>query len=407
MMRHYRKTVTLVITMILMLFAFLPAAASAQTLNAASLNAAGESDPEMLSPGVTQIADSNALLGVRGSYEATSAEKLLNRINEIRKEAYNEGLVSSYVPIKWSEELEYIAQIRAVEASVKEDHLRPKGGYVFDMSVNGVSSYGENLAWGAMAMGAVEMWYSEKELLEKGYSDDATGHYEIMIDPDYKYVGIGSFRAKGNWNCACAEFTMGSGLSENRTSIYGDFIQLIVIPKKDIALSLKGDDLAIGGTSRLTAKAGYNGNNLVLPEINWTSSDESVATVEDGVVTGISKGTATITAELAYYGNSSGMTASKTITVTDQPPKTPTIKYAYKERKSLTLEWEKATYASGYQIQYSLKKSMKAAKTVDVDDVTSARIKGLKASKTYYVRIKAVNEMGESGWSKVKKARSY
>ena len=100
MMRHYRKTVTLVITMILMLFALLPAAANAQTLNAASLNAAGESDPEMLSPGVTQIADSNALLGVRGSYEATSAEKLLNRINEIRKEAYNEGLVSSYVPIK-------------------------------------------------------------------------------------------------------------------------------------------------------------------------------------------------------------------------------------------------------------------------------------------------------------------
>ena len=67
---------------------------------------------------------------VQGEEEYIPKEKILARINEIRKEAYNEGLVSSYVPIKWSEELEYIAQIRAVEASVKEDHLRPKGGYV-------------------------------------------------------------------------------------------------------------------------------------------------------------------------------------------------------------------------------------------------------------------------------------
>ena len=273
----------------------------------------------ILSPGITSISNSNALLGVKGTYENTSSEKLLKRVNQIRKEAYDEGLVSSYVPIKWSDCLEYIAQIRAVEASVYEEHERPKGGYMYNMTVNGVQSYSENLAWGGDALDAIEMWYSEKpDYVNK--TGGQTGHYESLIDPEYTYIGIGSFYAEGSyWNCVSAEFTSGSGYTENRTDISGDCIQLVEIPKNDIKLSLSGNEsVAAGSSTTYKLKAKYNGFNMYVPGVIWRSSDEAVAAVTDGAVTGVAGGTADITAELEYYGITSGLTASKTVTVSGE-----------------------------------------------------------------------------------------
>ena len=288
-------------------------------LSAVPMQLAYADSTPVLSPGITSISNSNALLGVKGTYEHTSAEKLLKRVNQIRKEAYDEGLVSSYVPIKWSDCLEYIAQIRAVEASVYEDHERPKGGYMYSMSVNGVQSYAENLAWGGDALDAVEMWYSEKsDYVNK--TGGQTGHYESLIDPEYTYIGIGSFSAdSGYWNCVSAEFTSGSGYTENRTETYGACIQLIEIPKSDIKLSLSGSEsVAAGSSSSYKLKAKYNGFNMYVPGAIWSSSDEAVAAVSDGAVTGVAGGTADITAELEFYGIASGLTASKTVTVSEK-----------------------------------------------------------------------------------------
>ena len=404
------KKTALILTTILMLLAFLPAGASATTQQTAdkdgmiTLQAAGETDPEMLAPGVTQIAGSETLLGVRGSYENVDADQVLDRINEIRREAWQEGLASTYVPIRWSDALEYIAQIRSAEASVKEDHVRPKGGYVFNMSVNNVSSYGENLAWGVRALGAVELWYSEKYDLVKNTGQE-TGHYEALIDPEYTHIGIGSFQAKGTWNSVCAEFTSASGISEERTGIYGDCIQLLVIPRNEVSLSLKGDDVPLGGTRTFTAKAGYNGTSLVLPEISWTSSDETVATVDSGVVTGVSEGTATITAELGFYGNKSGMTCARTIQVKKMPPDAPTISKIKKGRRTFTVTWEPEDQAVSYEVQFSLKKKMKAADTVDTGDATTLKVKGLQSGRTYFVRVRALNDAGASDWSKIRKVK--
>lgn len=404
------KKLILTLTILILAVAFLPVSASAQ-----QLKTAGASDPEILPPGVTEISSSNVLLGVRGTYENSPADKLIKRINEIRNEAYQEGLASSYVPIKWSDSLEYIAQIRSVEASVKEDHVRPKGGYVWVMNVNGVRSYSENLAWGGDALGAVEMWYEEKEDLVN-HTGGVTGHYESLIDPSYTYIGIGSFQRKGTWNSVCAEFTNGSGITENRTGIYGDCIQLIEVPKADVTLHLTGDDsVAVGGSGQLNASAKYSTTDyrgkttkvsLLLPEAIWSSSNEAVASVSDGTVTGISAGTASITAELSYYGINSGLTVSKDMKVTaDALPAKTEITKLVKGKKCFTVKWKKSDYATGYQIQYSLRKSMAGAKTVTVGNVTSKKIKG-KTKKTYYVRVKAVNAAGESGWSAVSKVKT-
>ena len=77
-------------------------------------------------------ASGTIVLGVKGSYIA-DIQAALDRINEIRKEACNEGVQdprnpsrrltsSDYVPIKWSSDLEYIARIRADVASVYIEH---------------------------------------------------------------------------------------------------------------------------------------------------------------------------------------------------------------------------------------------------------------------------------------------
>ena len=51
--------------------------------------------------------------------------------------------------------------------------------------------------------------------------------------------------------------------------------------------------------------------NVELTDVSWTSSDETVATVKDGVVTGVGEGTATVT---AHHGE---LTASCTVTVVE------------------------------------------------------------------------------------------
>ncbi len=61
-----------------------------------------------------------------------------------------------------------------------------------------------------------------------------------------------------------------------------------------------------------------------------------------------------------------------------------------KAKKAFTVKWKKQSSVTGYQIRYSLKSSMKGAKTVKVKgaSVTSRKVKSLKKKKKYYVQIR-------------------
>ena len=65
-----------------------------------------------------------SLVGIEGNFLTPDKQAILDRINAIRKEAVTEGIVSSYVPIKWSTALEKTAFSRAAEASVTKNHKR-------------------------------------------------------------------------------------------------------------------------------------------------------------------------------------------------------------------------------------------------------------------------------------------
>jgi len=77
-------------------------------------------------------------------------------------------------------------------------------------------------------------------------------------------------------------------------------------------------------------------------------------------------------------------------------------------KNSIKITWKKQTAdVSGYQIQYSIKSSMKNAKTVKTTaNATFKTIKNLKSGSKYYFRIRTLSTSGEqtlySSWSKIK-----
>ena len=77
--------------------------------------------------------------------------------------------------------------------------------------------------------------------------------------------------------------------------VYGDFIHVT-----NVSLDKNKLTLAVGGSGKLTASVvpGNASESAVI----WKSSDESIATVNEGVVTGVAAGTATITVKSADGG---------------------------------------------------------------------------------------------------------
>ncbi len=89
------------------------------------------------------------------------------------------------------------------------------------------------------------------------------------------------------------------------------------IDVSSIALDRDNASVAVGGTFTLAATV--LPENATDPTVTWTSSDDSIATVSGGVVTGVSAGTATIT---AAAGDKSATCA---VTVTAAPAPGPEI----------------------------------------------------------------------------------
>ncbi|NBJ66858.1 fibronectin type III domain-containing protein [Adlercreutzia caecimuris] len=107
-------------------------------------------------------------------------------------------------------------------------------------------------------------------------------------------------------------------------------------------------------------------------------------------------GKVTVTGKGAYAGS-----VTKTFKI---KPGRPSIKAVKGVKKGFKATWAKKSKAeaTGYQVQYSTKKSMKGAKTKTVKG-TSKTVKGLKAGKRYYVRVRAYKTVGKqkvySSWS--------
>ena len=117
------------------------------------------------------------------------------------------------------------------------------------------------------------------------------------------------------------------------------------------------------------------------------------------------KNVGTYKVTVKFKGRYSG---KKTLTFKINPAKTG-VKTLSAGRKKLTVKWtKKTTQVSGYQIQYSTSKSFKSYKTKTLSGYkkTSTTLTGLKAKKTYYIRVRTYKTVNGkkvySGWSTIK-----
>ena len=259
-----------------------------------------------------------------GTYLAINSQVLLNRLNAIRKEAFDEGLVTEYVPLKWSFELEKLAQTRAAEATVKQSHTRPNEFYTFSNSTeDGFSAAGENLAWNFRrgfdsTVRATEQFYEEKtdylNYLKTGVETKQIGHYMTMIDPNYRYVGIATFYANSGYffTTTAQQFSDQELLTEKQSQLSGRFQQELQVSENgltNLKLSLTSPLLKVkeAGQAQLTADllvTGFQTGTLPakLSHIDWSSSDTSILSIDSkGGYLGKKAGQATLFAKVANF----------------------------------------------------------------------------------------------------------
>ncbi|MBR5950254.1 MAG: CAP domain-containing protein [Actinomycetaceae bacterium] len=221
-----------------------------------------------------------ALIGVRGTFVTEAAGQNLNtaitHINEIRKDAYDSGLVDRYVPIKRSPALERTAQIRAVEATVYPSHTRPNGHSSSTLKQEGFAKDGsENLAWGGHTLhAAIDQWAKEKQNYinaKNGKNTGETGHYATMINPNNQYVGLGMFTYSSDYGSTAAGIFSSSNPSGPSTLLSGSVIQGIYVPNSTVPSSVEFtlQSSSIGSKATFPASTKVlNARALIEAEIN-------------------------------------------------------------------------------------------------------------------------------------------
>lgn len=267
------------------------------------------------------------IVGIKGTFLTPEKQAIVDRINEIRKEAYNEGLVSYYVPVKWSTSLEQASLRRAAEATMSKAHHRMTGEQLYaGVYSDNFAHLAGNLAYGSeTALKAVELFYEEKQNLKTGSGE--TGHYRHMIDPEWTTVAMSTFtKSNSTWPTTSQLFANNSGDSESLIGEYGATTVYIGALKSKLSdfglkqnISIKLDStysLNLTAKSTQSREITSTDPTVIIPtNRDWSSSDMSVATIDsDGNITAYKEGTTTIKV------SSDGQTYSTTVTVSADAP---------------------------------------------------------------------------------------
>ena len=256
-------------------------------------------------------------LGVYGNF-FTDKELALKRLNDIRKEACDEGVKnpetnkkfkpSDYKPLKWSTDLEFVARIRALEGSLTMEHERLNGKSLWTVEKNGVRSWAENLAWNwnnANSIDMINQWYDEKKDWVTG-GKGVTGHYESIISSRFNYVGLGWF----NTTCAKYPSCLAGSFSDTSNVLKEDFMDekrniiqtLDILSNKIKSYYLEGQkEMKTDETQILIPRVKISTYNISLwplkrYDLSYKSNNPNVAKVfKTGKIKALKAGNATIT----------------------------------------------------------------------------------------------------------------
>lgn len=193
----------------------------------------------------------------------------------------------------------------------------------------------------------------------------------------------------------------------------GDVTLPFTIQKADTVIKFKAPGTKVYNTYGYTTSLGAKiekGNEK--GKLSYQSSDQSVATVSDAdTIHDEGVGATTITITCPESDNYKAATVSTVYTI--KPGKQ--TAFVKRSGKKMRVSWYKVSSASGYQLQYSAKKSFKKCKTITIrkKSKTKYTIKKLKRGKTYYVRVRTYKNANVNGqqtvvtgaWSKARKVR--
>ncbi len=186
---------------------------------------------------------------------------------------------------------------------------------------------------------------------------------------------------------------------ENRGYYTSAGFQYVVEKQNNVdvtSVTLNKTSASVEKGSTVTLSAAVAPSNATNKTITWNSSNTAVATVSGGVVTGVAKGTATITA-----ASVNGVSASATITVTDSGSTTALTNSAsvsaasVKTGSTVTVKGAASGGTSPYQYAYYYKKSTASSFTTlkAYSTATSASFTP-SAAGTYTVRVSVKDAQG-------------
>lgn len=284
--------------------------------------------------------DNTIIIGVEGLDCTSDMQTLLNRINQIRKEACeqhvpdprntsrNLSYPEDYVPLKIGQYCTEQARIRSAEAAIYLGHVRPNGSAcqtILSSLFPSNQSWGENLAWNGDMSSDIEGWIDEKNDWIQ-YKDDPNsgkmvGHYSTLIDPSINYTGMATFNptydsAPYNWSCTAGAYAK---TDVEVTSLPGaqntKYIQKMeIFVNKVTDGNVVGDSICNVNTTvdyKLQIEAKYSGlyaNTVidcpVYDGVTWSSSDTGIVEIDaDGKATIKKSGKAKITASIGTGSN--------------------------------------------------------------------------------------------------------
>lgn len=260
-------------------------------------------------------AGDSVTVSVKGKFRYEDAYKILEYTNQIRAEA-------GVKPLTMDKDLLEAAMQRAAETALYFSHTRPDGSSCFTACPK---MSGENIAAGTTnAKGVVSLW------------KNSPGHYQNMVSPNYKSIGIGCYEQKGILYFAVQcfgwrEAVPVQGRPADKTRVVKIRLQKDFLMDDDFRISgMSSKNLEKGKTASLKLVYGDLEDELYFEAISllWdgfrlsSNHPEILSVNSSGDIRGLKAGTATVTVTHPEFP---GWAAKKTITVTDANSRTVTL----------------------------------------------------------------------------------
>ncbi len=346
-------------------------------------------------------------MNLKVTYSQTEARSMLSLVNEFRTgdDAWywnstdtEKVTVSGLSELTYDYRLEEQAMLRAAEVAIYASHTRPDTTSCWTAySDDSVLARAENIAWGyTTAEDAFTAW------LEADDDYSGQGHRRNML-ANATSIGIGHVIYKGTdmW-----VMVVGKSLDESTNVVTTANDSETVVPItvdssiiESSSLTTTATTLSVeaGSTVSLPSyKAYFNGYTATV-DIDWASSDASVAAVEDGVIVGKSLGCATITGTYLSHTISVDVYVSQTVTTGGKT-------YSMEASSSGTITATLTGVSSKKIKSASINTVTVNGKSYKVTEIAEGAFKNCKKLKTVTIgsNVKTIGDSAFSGCTKLK-----